>query len=73
MSDKMPLELLPLDSPSNKVYKKDSYINGFEMMIKQILLREAHVKPIVWGVIFVILIGKLKVKHNFLNWEEISN
>ena len=43
----MPLELLPLDSPSNKVYKKDSYINGFEMMIKQILLREAHVKPIV--------------------------
>ena len=41
------LELLPLNSPSKKVNKKDSYINGFELIITQIFLREDHVKPIV--------------------------
>ena len=41
------LELLPLNSPSKKVKKKDSYSNGFELIKTQIFLCETHGKPIV--------------------------
>ena len=44
MTDKTPYRLLPLNSPSKKVNKKDSYINGFELIVAQIFLRETHVK-----------------------------
>ena len=45
MTDKTAYELLPLNSPSKKVNKKSSYINGFGLIITQIFLRETYVKP----------------------------
>ena len=39
------VKLLPLNSPSKKVNKNGSYINGFELIITQIFLRETYVKP----------------------------
>ena len=45
MTDFMPYGLLPLNSPSKKVNKKDSYINGSEHIITRILPRETYVKP----------------------------
>ena len=45
MTDKTAYELLPLNSPSKKVNKKDSYINGSEHIITRISPRETHVKP----------------------------
>jgi len=38
-------DLLPLNSPSKKVNKKDSYSNGSEHIITRISPRETHVKP----------------------------
>ena len=46
MPDNSVYGLLPLNSPSKKVNKKDSYINGFESIITQIFPRETHVKPV---------------------------
>ena len=45
MTETITDELLPLNSPSKKVNKKDSYINGFEHIITRISPRETHVKP----------------------------
>ena len=39
------LELLSLNSPSKKVKKKDSYINGFKLIITHIFPRETYGKP----------------------------
>mgnify|MGYP001333365589 CR=1 FL=1 len=39
------IRLFPLNSPSKKVNKKDSYSNGSEHIITRISPRETHVKP----------------------------
>ena len=46
MTDFIPLLLFPLDSPSKKGDKKDSYSHASQGIILNIISCETHVKPI---------------------------